>query len=111
MPQGFAACHSYGRYFNARIRVASHSARGEKHAAHDDQQRESKENEAPAPGEAQRARWVGGCLRRGCELIAHFILLEQMFDERMYKDRKSTRLNSSHVAISYAVFCLKNKKI
>src|SRR5690625_6226408 len=25
------------------------------------------------------------------------------------KDRKSTRLNSSHVAISYAVFCLKNK--
>src|SRR5690625_6111085 len=27
-----------------------------------------------------------------------------------YKDRKSTRLNSSHVAISYAVFCLKKKK-
>src|SRR5690625_6304752 len=26
-------------------------------------------------------------------------------------DRKSTRLNSSHVAISYAVFCLKKKKI
>src|SRR5699024_11468767 len=25
-------------------------------------------------------------------------------------DRKSTRLNSSHVSISYAVFCLKNKK-
>src|SRR5690625_7364769 len=25
-------------------------------------------------------------------------------------DRKSTRLNSSHVASSYAVFCLKNKK-
>src|SRR5437870_7727742 len=27
-----------------------------------------------------------------------------------YGDRKSTRLNSSHVAISYAVFCLKKKK-
>src|SRR5699024_11344780 len=27
------------------------------------------------------------------------------------KDRKSTRLNSSHVSISYAVFCLKKKKI
>src|SRR5690554_7426787 len=27
------------------------------------------------------------------------------------KDRKSTRLNSSHVRISYAVFCLKKKKI
>src|SRR5690625_7107617 len=28
----------------------------------------------------------------------------------MLGDRKSTRLNSSHVAISYAVFCLKKKK-
>src|SRR5690625_3880277 len=28
---------------------------------------------------------------------------------KMEKDRKSTRLNSSHVAISYAVFCLKKK--
>src|SRR5690349_24158839 len=27
-----------------------------------------------------------------------------------YRDRKSTRLNSSHVEISYAVFCLKKKK-
>src|SRR5690348_17693207 len=27
------------------------------------------------------------------------------------KDRKSTRLNSSHPSISYAVFCLKKKKI
>src|SRR5690554_7245528 len=27
----------------------------------------------------------------------------------VYKDRKSTRLNSSHVRISYAVFCLKKK--
>src|SRR5690625_6504441 len=30
---------------------------------------------------------------------------------RPSRDRKSTRLNSSHVAISYAVFCLKKKKI
>src|SRR5690606_41137051 len=28
-----------------------------------------------------------------------------------YADRKSTRLNSSHVKISYAVFCLKKKKL
>src|SRR5690625_6279422 len=27
----------------------------------------------------------------------------------VHQDRKSTRLNSSHVAISYAVFCLKKK--
>src|SRR5690606_41369978 len=30
--------------------------------------------------------------------------------EREVEDRKSTRLNSSHVKISYAVFCLKKKK-
>src|SRR3989442_1395914 len=29
---------------------------------------------------------------------------------RLLRDRKSTRLNSSHVRISYAVFCLKKKK-
>src|SRR5690625_6088521 len=28
----------------------------------------------------------------------------------VWQDRKSTRLNSSHVAISYAVFCLKKKR-
>src|SRR5690625_7016703 len=35
------------------------------------------------------------------------IVTEKWFEE---KDRKSSRLNSSHVAISYAVFCLKKKK-
>src|SRR2546430_2893911 len=30
---------------------------------------------------------------------------------RRFSDRKSTRLNSSHSQISYAVFCLKKKKI
>src|SRR5688500_19598454 len=30
--------------------------------------------------------------------------------ERLLGDRKSTRLNSSHLVISYAVFCLKKKK-
>src|SRR5690349_24154484 len=32
-------------------------------------------------------------------------------DAEVLRDRKSTRLNSSHVEISYAVFCLKKKKI
>src|SRR5437870_7561147 len=32
-------------------------------------------------------------------------------DQLVGRDRKSTRLNSSHVAISYAVFCLKKKNI
>src|SRR2546427_6167153 len=31
-------------------------------------------------------------------------------DELAHQDRKSTRLNSSHSQISYAVFCLKKKK-
>src|SRR3989442_6340131 len=33
------------------------------------------------------------------------------FREYFTTDRKSTRLNSSHVRISYAVFCLKKKKM
>src|SRR5256885_5209894 len=31
-------------------------------------------------------------------------------EQRVDRDRKSTRLNSSHLVISYAVFCLKKKK-
>src|SRR5690625_6976860 len=38
-----------------------------------------------------------------------FADLSQLVTQRGMKDRKSTRLNSSHVAISYAVFCLKKK--
>src|SRR5699024_11700698 len=34
---------------------------------------------------------------------------ERLSERRRDKDRKSTRLNSSHVSISYAVFCLKKK--
>src|SRR5437870_11560069 len=36
--------------------------------------------------------------------------LGEMAGRKVSKDRKSTRLNSSHVAISYAVFCLKKQK-
>src|SRR3712207_8435078 len=55
--------------------------------------------------EAGRLEWA----REECRA------LEQATDEReplrMYeRDRKSTRLNSSHANISYAVFCLKKKK-
>src|SRR5690625_6089716 len=35
--------------------------------------------------------------------------IEMTFHRAFDRDRKSTRLNSSHVAISYAVFCLKKK--
>src|SRR5690349_23991711 len=40
--------------------------------------------------------------------ITH-ILSDQLVDGLLELDRKSTRLNSSHVEISYAVFCLKKK--
>src|SRR5260221_10780415 len=36
--------------------------------------------------------------------------LNDTFSSRVNRDRKSTRLNSSHTVISYAVFCLKKKK-
>src|SRR2546422_7025784 len=35
---------------------------------------------------------------------------DQTAFQSLYRDRKSTRLNSSHGYISYAVFCLKKKK-
>src|SRR5207253_9963089 len=41
--------------------------------------------------------------------LADFDSQESVFKEFRHRDRKSTRLNSSHVAISYAVFCLKKK--
>src|SRR3712207_9594465 len=36
--------------------------------------------------------------------------LQDLSSDRCQKDRKSTRLNSSHANISYAVFCLKKKR-
>src|SRR5256885_13102593 len=38
------------------------------------------------------------------------ILLCALYKAISLRDRKSTRLNSSHLVISYAVFCLKKKK-
>src|SRR5690554_7785837 len=44
-----------------------------------------------------------------CRLACPFVHREPGFPATV-GDRKSTRLNSSHVRISYAVFCLKKKK-
>ena len=50
--------------------------------------------------------------RRYKQLIAKGIgaILPDLLRELKSRDRKSTRLNSSHALISYAVFCLKKKK-
>src|SRR5690606_39719673 len=47
-------------------------------------------------------------LRRGFEHV-HLVFGGLEARHRVGQDRKSTRLNSSHVKISYAVFCLKKK--
>src|SRR3712207_7954961 len=45
------------------------------------------------------------------EIAMHFLRLVGLEKfARAHVDRKSTRLNSSHANISYAVFCLKKKK-
>src|SRR3712207_8158846 len=65
--------------------------------------------DGPRPGERLLVTQVGQELLTvvgpGRELDRH---LRQVLDPR--EDRKSTRLNSSHANISYAVFCLKKKK-
>src|SRR6266480_7408214 len=53
-----------------------------------------------AAAEIKRVRFDVGCRR----LRNGLLFLRQQLD-----DRKSTRLNSSHMSISYAVFCLKKK--
>src|SRR5690554_7780984 len=47
--------------------------------------------------------------RGSAELIHHQYNTFVFLGEGLQQDRKSTRLNSSHVRISYAVFCLKTK--
>src|SRR5256885_3371227 len=42
--------------------------------------------------------------------LVHPLVEEHKQMARPKRDRKSTRLNSSHLVISYAVFCLKKKK-
>src|SRR5690606_41521938 len=63
-----------------------------------------------APGRTERAASLttgASCRARGCSTCRCGC---RSSSPRRGRDRKSTRLNSSHVKISYAVFCLKKKK-
>src|SRR5690348_17408102 len=65
------------------------------------------------PGEAGNRRPVELLVRQpeavqGFDLLVHHVRPVGPGEE--VADRKSTRLNSSHPSISYAVFCLKKKK-
>ena len=77
------------------------------------------------PEKASGTSWVDLKLRPATKLIANWKLivihLQNYIEDKSNKaedwpkgkgilDRKSTRLNSSHANISYAVFCLKKKK-
>src|SRR2546422_7352679 len=60
---------------------------------------------------------LGGTKKKGCvpQQVSDFnsfdfVALLEKTEGRSIIDRKSTRLNSSHGYISYAVFCLKKKK-
>src|SRR2546426_3825093 len=63
--------------------------------------------------EPDRARVLVALLHAelGAELALHRARALAGKKQQVAGDRKSTRLNSSHLVISYAVFCLKKKKI
>src|SRR5690606_41445817 len=74
------------------------------------------------PSARAKPRWatVGASMRRDTSLSGNWTMAKAGFGTESFRgrrpeagrglDRKSTRLNSSHVKISYAVFCLKKKK-
>src|SRR5256885_3273589 len=67
---------------------------------------------------SSEGRNLGAGLVPNLDSVEEFRLITNSFDAEygkfsgaVMKDRKSTRLNSSHLVISYAVFCLKKKRI
>src|SRR5438034_5240989 len=60
------------------------------------------------PNVRAAARWAG---ERQPAVVAKIVvdLYQYWFARGLLRDRKSTRLNSSHTVTSYAVFCLKKK--
>src|SRR5438874_7904315 len=78
---------------------------------------------SPIPRAGRRSKGLRGCKRRVWTDGRHEQLpgdnrarsigwqeIRRWRSRECCEDRKSTRLNSSHVEISYAVFCLKKKK-
>src|SRR5256885_817330 len=57
-----------------------------------------------------RTVWLNRLPQRDLRMFPQAALLQKPHSAAWLRDRKSTRLNSSHLVISYAVFCLKKKK-
>src|SRR2546429_6556429 len=85
-------CHeqSYGSHWSLRLREVHASPHSQPHARNGSRR---------APGGRDRFGWQQH-FWPGCDFSS---------PPKMLLDRKSTRLNSSHGYISYAVFCLKKK--
>src|SRR5690606_41213289 len=80
---------------------------GEQPEPRDRQQQEGREDEEP-PQRAEEGEGEGLWIRGAdAEEAAQVPRLVVRVGQVQVGDRKSTRLNSSHVKISYAVFCLK----
>src|SRR5262245_63368812 len=62
------------------------------------------------PDETGTSRFEYEATVRSADKDARFWLQRLLAPRPKLPDRKSTRLNSSHLGISYAVFCLKKKK-
>src|SRR5207253_10094748 len=110
---GIVAVYELGRLLDARLYIAMKLIRGRTLA---------ELLEGRADPAADRARHLA-TFEQVCQTVAYAHacgvvhrdlkpsnIMVGSFGEVQVIDRKSTRLNSSHVAISYAVFCLKKKR-
>src|SRR5438309_11886290 len=95
--------HHNDQEFEREVRVQDVADRVVSHA--EDPRHKVTNDSEPKRADRWPPEFVNGQL---LELI--FSPIQQPAEDQFEKDRKSTRLNSSHSSISYAVFCLKKKK-
>src|SRR5690625_6443817 len=90
----------------------------EKHSSKDAETQKKLQEEQMALFQENGVNPIAGCLPIFIQMPVLIAMYQAIMRTEAIKagsflwlDRKSTRLNSSHVAISYAVFCLKKKNI
>src|SRR3712207_6912887 len=90
--------------YTTLVRSMVHACRGRDHDG-DGRMRKDELQDELCPG---RGADLGRPVRkpRARETLGEGSLLKGAIDDNSHSDRKSTRLNSSHANISYAVFCL-----